>query len=50
MKTKKHGVFYIDSSDGGYYEVWVRGDFIGTEYNGGSANWLFSFYKYKARG
>lgn len=42
----KHGVYFIADPDGleHYYEVWVHGEFIGTEISGRAANWLFSFY------
>ena len=43
----KHGVYFQECEDGNYYNVWVRGEFIGTELSCGSANWLFSFYDNK---
>lgn len=41
----KHGVFFEQSKDGGYYEVWVWGGYMGFEYNLGCANALFSEYE-----
>ena len=45
----KHGVYYKGNDEGGYYEIFVDGEFIGTEVSGQSANWLFSYYRDKKR-